>query len=66
MLTLFKAQGAKQWMGHSTIAMTMRYAHLSPGAGADWIRMLEAPANPRHSDGTSRIANQKAPVTTLS
>jgi hypothetical protein len=27
--------------------------------------MLEAPANPRHSDGTSRIANQKAPVTTL-
>jgi hypothetical protein len=46
----------QQW-GHSTIAMTMRYAHLSPGAGADWIRMLEAPANLRHSNGTSRIAN---------
>jgi integrase len=40
----------QQWMGHSTIAMTMRYAHLTPGAGADWIRMLEAPTNPRHSD----------------
>ena len=56
----------QQWMGHSTIAMTMRYAHLAPGAGADWIRMLEAPANLRHSDGTQQIANQKAAVTTVS
>jgi len=56
----------QQWMGHSAIAMTMRYAHLSPGAGEDWIRMLEAPANLRHSDGTQQIANQKVPVTSLS
>jgi hypothetical protein len=49
-----------------TIAMTLRYAHVSPGAGADWIRMLEAPAHPRHSDGSSRIANQKVPVTFVS
>jgi hypothetical protein len=40
----------RQWMEHSTIAMTMRYAHLSPGAGADWIRMLEAPANQSSDD----------------
>jgi integrase len=52
----------QQWMGHSTIAMTMRYAHLAPGAGAAWIRMLEAPANPRHSDGTSGEIDQKQSV----
>jgi site-specific recombinase XerD len=34
----------QQWMGHSTITMTMRYAHLSPGSGADLIRALDAPA----------------------
>jgi hypothetical protein len=35
----------QQWMGHSTINMTMRYAHLAPGVGADWIKALEGPAN---------------------
>jgi hypothetical protein len=36
-----------QWLGHSTIAMTMRYAHLAPGSGAQHIKMLDAkqPAN---------------------
>jgi integrase len=34
----------QQWMGHSTITMTMRYAHLSPGSGANLIRALDAPA----------------------
>jgi len=29
------------WMGHSTIAMTMRYAHLAPDGGAQWIKALE-------------------------
>ena len=33
----------QEWLGHSTIAMTMRYAHLAPG-GADLIRALESPA----------------------
>jgi integrase len=33
----------QEWMGHSTIGMTMRYAHLAPGGGADLIRALEAP-----------------------
>jgi integrase len=32
----------QQWMGHSTITMTMRYAHLAPGSGADVIRRLDA------------------------
>jgi hypothetical protein len=29
--------------------MTMRYAHRTPGAGADEIRALEASPNLRHS-----------------
>jgi site-specific recombinase XerD len=33
----------QDWLGHSTIAMTMRYAHLAPGNGASLIRALEAP-----------------------
>lgn len=33
----------QDWLGHSTIMMTMRYAHLAPGSG-DAIRALDAPA----------------------
>jgi integrase len=33
----------QDWMGHSTIAMTMRYSHLAPGGGADLIQTLDAP-----------------------
>jgi hypothetical protein len=53
-------------MGHSTIAMTMRYAHLTPGAGADWIRMLEVPANLRHSDGTRTGSTEKPAANSVS
>lgn len=31
----------KEWMGHSTITMTMRYAHLAPHTGADFLRSME-------------------------
>jgi integrase len=34
----------QDWLGHSTINMTMRYAHLAPGGGANLIRALELPA----------------------
>ena len=33
----------QEWMGHSTITMTMRYSHLAPGHGAEFIRALEDP-----------------------
>ncbi len=32
------------WMGHSTIAMTMRYAHLAPGGAAGYIAVLDGDA----------------------
>jgi integrase len=34
----------QEWLGHSTIAMTMRYSHLAPGSGQEMIGALEAPA----------------------
>ncbi len=31
----------QQWLGHSTITMTMRYAHLAPGEGHALIHVLD-------------------------
>jgi len=31
----------QEWMGHSTIMMTMRYAHLAPDGGRDLIAVLD-------------------------
>jgi integrase len=33
----------QEWMGHATITMTMRYAHLSPGGGREYLSALDAP-----------------------
>jgi integrase len=40
----------REWMGHSTIAMTMRYMHLAPGGGKDLISILDARAKPAKRD----------------
>jgi len=45
-VSAFAAGSAPQiqrWLGHATIAMTMRYAHLAPGNGSELIRVLDAP-----------------------
>jgi integrase len=51
----------QDWLGHSTITMTMRYSHLAPGSGSDFIQALENPAavattwqreNPRSESST--------------
>jgi hypothetical protein len=34
----------QDWLGHSTITMTMRYSHLAPGHGAELVRALENPS----------------------
>ena len=47
------------WLGHSTIEMTMKYAHLAPSDGSRLIRALDFASNPalptklRHTDGTT-------------
>ncbi len=32
----------QEWMGHATITMTMRYSHLAPGGGREFLAALEA------------------------
>jgi integrase len=46
----------QEWLGHSTITMTMRYSHLAPGGGREHLVALD----PNHGNltategGTSR------------
>ena len=41
-------------LGHRTITMTMRYAHLAPGGGAELIKALElGPWQPRANEEES-------------
>lgn len=44
------------WMGHSTIQMTMRYAHLAPNGGAELIAALDAPAQPPRGNDVAKPA----------
>jgi hypothetical protein len=35
----------QEWLGHSTIVMTMRYAHLAPGGGREFLSALTVPVS---------------------
>ena len=44
----------QEWLGHSTILMTMRYSHLAPGGGREYLVALDGPretSGPRQSYG---------------
>jgi hypothetical protein len=37
----------QEWLGHSTITMTMRYAHLAPSGGREYLAAERPPRYPR-------------------
>jgi integrase len=37
----------QDWLGHGTITMTMRYAHLAPGGNSALIGVLDGPGAER-------------------
>jgi integrase len=44
----------QEWMGHTTILMTMRYSHLAPGGGREHLSALDAPtAAPARKDSAA-------------
>lgn len=50
-------QVIQELLGHSTLVMTMRYAHLSPDVKRDYVNMLDLRGNDRATAG-SQPANQ--------
>ena len=54
----------QELLGHETIQMTMRYAHLAPERMRDAVEALETPvqAGPRREVGNIVATNEKSPV----
>jgi integrase len=51
----------QEWLGHSTIMMTMRYSHLAPGGGREFLSALDG-ENLRQSNGSSQGSVAQAAV----
>lgn len=56
----------QEWLGHGSIVVTMRYAHLAEGVGDSLIqRLAPAPAagraKPQHKDSTRASGPSKTP-----
>jgi hypothetical protein len=49
-------------LGHSSIQMTMRYAHLSPEVVNETVRLLDAPAAEWVGDGLGGVWAEQSKV----
>jgi integrase len=43
----------QEWLGHGSIMMTMRYSHLAPGGGREFLSVLDAPLRGHYGDTVS-------------
>ena len=52
----------QELLGHATIQMTMRYAHLAPEVVNETVRLLDAPSGEWVPDGLGRVWAEKSKV----
>lgn len=55
-------KAVQELLGHATIEMTMRYAHLAPAVQRQAVETLDLPANFGHQMGTSAGHQEKSPL----
>jgi integrase len=46
-------KAVQELLGHATIEMTMRYAHLAPDVSREAVKLLDAPAPPAPASGAA-------------
>jgi integrase len=54
-------KAVQELLGHVTIDMTIRYAHLSPDVKHDAVRVLDRPATPRRGSADDADSGRSAP-----
>lgn len=55
-------KAVQELLGHSSIQLTMRYAHLAPEVVNETVRLLDAPSAQGESDGLGRVWAEKSKV----
>ena len=55
-------KAVQELLGHSSIQMTMRYAHLAPEVVNETVRLLDAPSARWEPDGLGRVWAEKSKV----
>lgn len=52
-------KAVQELLGHATIEMTMRYAHLAPAIHRDAVAQLDVPAERGHQIGTGQLPGRE-------